>query len=112
MQNRLEKLFWGGFALLWGWRGLNSVLRWEHNGPAAFAVGAALAAGVWALSKWVLPRLNGLSQKRWRVLFCTAFTLYAAAFSAMAWLLAEVPIMDQEVVLRTLSDLLDDGRFG
>lgn len=112
MQNRLEKLFWGGFALLWGWIVLNSVFRWEHNGPAAFAVGAALAAGVWALSKWVLPRLNGLSQKRWRVLFCTAFTLYAAAFSAMAWLLAEVPIMDQEVVLRTLSDLLDNGRFG
>ena len=112
MQNRLEKLFWGGFALLWGWIVLNSVFRWEHNGPAAFAVGAALAAGVWALSKWVLPRLNGLSQKRWRVLFCTAFALYAAAFAVMAWLLAEVPIMDQEVVLRTLSDLLDDGRFG
>ena len=46
MQNRLEKLFWGGFALLWGWIVLNSVFRWEHNGPAAFAVGAALAAGV------------------------------------------------------------------
>lgn len=112
MQKRLERLFWGGFALLWGWIALNSVFRWQHNGPAALAVGAALAAGVWALAKWVLPRLNGLPQKRWRALFYTAFALYAAAFAAMAWLLAEVPIMDQEVVLRTLADLLDDGRFG
>ena len=112
MQERLERLFWAGFALLWGWIALNSVVRWEHNGPAALAVGGAMAAGAWALSKWVLPRLNGLSAKRWRACFYTVFALYAAAFSAMAWLLAEVPIMDQEVVLRTLPDLLDDGRFG
>lgn len=112
MQKKLEKLFWGGFALLWGWIVLNSVLRWEHNGLAALAVGAVLAAGVFALSRWVLPKLNGLSARRWRALFYIAFALYAAAFAVMAWLLAEVPIMDQEVVLRTLPDLLDDGRFG
>ena len=112
MQRRLERLFWGGFALVWGWIFLNSVLRWEHNGPAALAVGAALAAGAWALAKWVLPRLNGLSPKRWRALFYTVFALYAAAFATMAWLLAEVPIMYQEVVLRSLSDLLAHGRFG
>ena len=112
MQKTLDRLFWAGFCLVWGWIVLNSVLRWQHNGPAALAVGAVLAAGVGALSKWVLPRLNGLSPKRWRILFFTVFALYAAAFSVMAWLMAEVPIMDQEVVLRSLTDLLDDGRFG
>ena len=112
MQKTLDRLFWAGFCLVWGWIVLNSVLRWQHNGPAALAVGAVLAAGVGALSKWVLPRLNGLSPKRWRILFFTVFALYAAAFSVMAWLMAEVPIMDQEVVLRSLTDLLNDGRFG
>lgn len=111
MQKRLKQLFWAGFCLVWGWIVLNSVFRWRHNGPAALAVGAVLAAGAWALSRWVLPRLNGLSQRRWRVVFYTAFALYAAAFAAMAWLLAEVPIMDQAVVLESLPDLLAHGRF-
>lgn len=112
MRKRLESLFWAGFAVLWGWIALNSVVRWQYNGPAALAAGAVLAAGAWALSRWVLPGLDGLSQRRWRALSCAAFALCAAAFAAMAWLLAEVPIMDQAVVLRSLADLLDDGRFG
>lgn len=112
MQKRLESLFWVGFAALWGWITLNSVLRWQYNGPAALTVGAVLAAGVWALARWALPRLNTLSPRRWRAFFYPAFALYAIAFAVMAWFLAEVPIMDQAVVLRSLPDLLDDGRFG
>lgn len=112
MQKRLESLFWAGFAALWGWITLNSVFRWQYNGPAALAVGAVLAAGAWALARWVLPRLNSLPQRRWQAVFGAAFALYAIALAAVAWLLAEVPIMDQAAVLHSLPDLLEDGRFG
>ena len=112
MQKTMTRLFWAGFAVLWGWVAANSVLRWAHNGLAAFAAGLILAAGFFALAKWVLPRLNGLSARRWRLVCGLAFGAYVLALGRLAFLLAEVPIMDQEVVLRTLPDLLDDGRFG
>ena len=44
MQKKLDRLFWAGFCLVWCWIVLNSVVRWQHNGPAALAVGAVLAA--------------------------------------------------------------------
>lgn len=111
MAKTLHRAFHVGFSLLWGWLFLNSVLRWRHNGAAALAAGLALAAAFFLLAKFAVPRLDRLAPKAFRLGFGLAFVLYTILFCWLAWLLAVVPIMDLEVVLRTLPELLADGRF-
>ena len=60
MQKQLTRIFSAGFALIWGWVFLNSVLRWQHNGLAALAAGAVLGAVLFALARFVLPLLDQL----------------------------------------------------
>ena len=112
MQKTLTRIFYAGFALLWGWIFINSVMRWSHNGLAALCVGLGMTAVFWALDRYLLTRLDRVSQKCWKWGFGAVFALYAVAFCWMAWLMAEVPIMDHEVVLRTLPSLMETGRFG
>lgn len=112
MQKTLTRLFYAGFALLWGWIFINSVLRWDHNGLAALCLGLGMGAAFWALDRWLLTRLERLSKKSWSVCAGIVFALYAAAFCWMAWLMAEVPIMDHEAIIRTLPQLLKTGEFG
>ena len=111
MQKQLTRIFSAGFALIWGWVFLNSVLRWQHNGLAALAAGAVLGAVLFVLARFVLPLLDQLPRRRFRLLLGAVLVLYGLALGWLGFLLAEVPIMDQEVVLRSLPDLLDDGRF-
>ena len=112
MAKALHRAFHVGFSLLWGWLFLNSVLRWQHNGAAALAAGLGLAALFFLLAKFAAPCLDRLSPKAFRLGFGLAFALYAALFCWLAWLLAEIPIMDLAAVLQTLPELLENGRFG
>lgn len=112
MKKQLTRLFFAGFALLWGWIFINSILRWQHNGPAALAVGLGFAFFVFLAARFGGPLLDGLSKKRWRLVFGIAFGVYSIVVCVMAWLLAEVPIMDMEVVIKTLPNLMKYGRFG
>lgn len=112
MAQRLHRLFHIGFCLVWGWIALNSVLRWPHNGPAAFLAALGLSAAFFLLARFAAPRLDRLRKRAFRRGFCLAFAAYTALFCRLAWLLAQVPIMDAEVVLRTLPELLENGRFG
>ena len=112
MAKALHRAFHVGFSLLWGWLFLNSVLRWQNNGAAALAAGLGLAALFFLLAKFAAPRLDRLSPKAFRLGFGLAFALYAALFCWLAWLLAEIPIMDLAAVLQTLPELLENGRFG
>lgn len=112
MQKQLTRLFHIGFAALWGWITINSLLRWQHNSLAALALGLCMSAVFFVLAKFVLPRLNDLTPRAFRVGFWAAFALYAAALLWLAFLLAEVPIMDLEVVIRTLPGFMETGRFG
>ena len=111
MAKTLHKAFLVGFSLLWAWLFLNSVLRWQHNGAAALAAGLVLAAVFFLLAKFAVPRLDRLAPKAFRLGFGIVFSLYMVLFCWLAWLLAVVPIMDLEVVLRTLPELLADGHF-
>lgn len=112
MAKALHRVFHVGFSLLWGWLFVNSVLRWQHNGIAALAAGLGLTALFFVLAKFAAPRLDRLSPKAFRLGFGLVFALYAALFCRLAWLLAEVPIMDLAAVLQTLPELLENGRFG
>ena len=67
MQKQLTRIFSAGFALVWGWVFLNSVLRWQHNGLAALAAGAVLGAVLFALARFVLPLLDQLPRRRFRL---------------------------------------------
>ena len=111
MQKILVRLFYADFALLWGWIFLNSVLRWQHNSLAALGLGLVLVGGLYAVARWLLPRLNSLSRKQWKAGFFALFTVYAALFCRLSWLLAEIPIMDHEAILKSLPDLLQNGHF-
>ena len=112
MQKTFTRLFYIGFAALWGWILINSVLRWPHNGLAALGLGLVFTLIFWALARWVAPLANQLTSRGFSLCFGAVFVLYAAFLAWMGWLLAEVPIMDMEVVLKTLPDLLASGRFG
>ena len=109
MQKQLTRIFSAGFALIWGWVFLNSVLRWQHNGLAALAAGAVLGAVLFALSRFVLPLLDQLPRRRFRLLLGAVLVLYGLALGWLGFLLAEVPIMDMNTVLQSLPDFLDDG---
>ena len=112
MAKALHRAFHVGFSLLWGWLFLNSVLRWQHNGAAALSAGLGLAALFFLLAKFAASCLDRLSPKAFRLGFGLAFALYAVLFCWLAWLLAEIPIMDLAAVLQTLPELLENGRFG
>ena len=109
MQKQLTRIFSAGFALIWGWVFLNSVLRWQHNGLAALAAGAVLGAVLFALARFVLPLLDQLPRRRFRLLLGAVLVLYGLALGWLGFLLAEVPIMDMNTVLQSLPDFLDDG---
>lgn len=107
----MPRLFHIGFSLVWGWLFLNGVLRWKHNGPAALAVGLGFALAFFLFAKFAVPCLDQMKRKTFRIGFGLAFGCYAFLLSWLAWLMAEVPIMDLEVVLRTLPELIENGRF-
>lgn len=88
---------------------MNSVLRWQHNGLAALAAGAVLGAVLFALARFVLPLLDQLPRRRFRLLLGAVLVLYGLALGWLGFLLAEVPIMDMNTVLQSLPDFLDDG---
>lgn len=111
MQKIAARLFYAGFALLWGWIFVNNILRWPHNGLEALALGLAMAAAVWALAKFVLPKLDNVDSKHWKLLSRGMLIGYTLFLLWMGWLLAEVPIMDHEVILKSLPEFLDYGKF-
>ena len=109
MQKQLTRIFSAGFALVWGWVFLNSVLRWQHNGLAALAAGAVLGAVLFALARFALPLLDQLPRRRFRLLLGAVLAVYGLVLGWLGFLLAEVPIMDMSTVLQSLPDFLDDG---
>ncbi len=111
MQKIAARLFYAGFALLWGWIFLNNLVRWPHNSPAALGLGLVMAGAVWALARFVLPKLDCLSPKNWKLLSRSVLFFYTVFLCWMGWLLAEVPIMDHEVILKSLPEFLEYGKF-
>lgn len=109
MQRQLTRIFSIGFALVWGWIFLNSILRWQYNGLAAAAAGAVLLGGAFAVVRFAQPRIDEISEKKFRIGITAALLLYGVVLGVMGFLLAEVPIMDMETVLQSLPDFLDDG---
>ena len=55
MAKRLTQTFSIGFAIVWGWVLFNSVLRWQHNGPAALLAGFALGFVAFFAARYLLP---------------------------------------------------------
>ena len=109
MQKPRTRIFSAGVALGGGWGFLHSVLRWQHNGLAALAAGAVLGAVLFALARFVLPLLDQLPRRRFRLVLGAALAVYGLALGWLGFLLAEVPIMDMSTVLQSLPDFLDDG---
>lgn len=109
MQKQLTRIFSVGFALVWGWVFLNSVLRWQHNGLAALAAAVVLGAAAFSLARFVLPLLDQLPRRWFQLGMGVVLVLYGLVLGWLGFLLAEVPIMDMSTVLQSLPDFLDDG---
>lgn len=109
MQKQLTRVFSVGFALVWGWVWLNSILRWQYNGLAAAAVGAAMFGVGFAITRFVLCKLDELPAKQFRILMIACLVIYGIGLGWLGFLLAEVPIMDMSTVLQSIPDFLDDG---
>ena len=109
MQQRLSRIFSIGFSAVWGWILLNSVIRWPHNGIAAALVATVFALAAVCVVRFGILRADGMGAKPFKTLLALLLVLYGAALLAMGFLLAEVPIMDMEVVLKSIPDFLDDG---
>lgn len=109
MQKQLTRAFSLGFALVWGWVLLNSVLRWPHNGPAALLAGLALGFVAFFAARFLLPLLDRIPLPRFRRGMAAALAVYTLILGWLGFRLAELPIMDMATVLQSLPDFLDDG---
>nr|WP_317401990.1 hypothetical protein [uncultured Gemmiger sp.] len=109
MSRYLTRAFSIGFAAVWGWVLLNSILRWPHNGPAAFLAGLALGFVAFFVVRFLLPYLDRVPYARFRRWMAVALLLYGLFLGRMGFWLAEMPIMDMKTVLQSLPDFLDDG---
>lgn len=109
MQKHLTRAFSAGFALVWGWVLIHSVLRWQHNGPAALMAGLALGFAAFFAARLLLPLLDSVPLPRFRRWMAIALAVYGLILFRMGFWLAEMPIMDMATVLQSLPDFLDDG---
>lgn len=109
MAKRLTQTFSIGFAIVWGWVLFNSVLRWQHNGPAALLAGFALGFVAFFAAWYLLPMLDSVPRSRFRRWMAVVLLLYTLLLGMMGFFLAEMPIMDMATVLQSLPDFLDDG---
>lgn len=109
MAKQLTRIFSIGFAIVWGWVLLNSVLRWQYNGPAALLAGLALGFVAFFAARFLLPLLDAVPQLRFRRWMGALLLLYTLVLGRLGFWLAELPIMDMATVLQSLPDFLDDG---
>lgn len=109
MQRQLTRAFSVGFALVWGWVLVNSVLRWQHNGPAALLAGLALGFAAFFAARLLLPLLDTVPLPRFRRWMIAALAVYGLVLGRMGFWLAEMPIMDMATIMQSLPDFLDDG---
>lgn len=109
MQKQLTRAFSVGFALVWGWVLVHSVLRWQHNGPAALVAGLALVFAAFFAARLLVPLLDAVPQPRFRRWMGIALAIYGLVLLRMGFWLAEMPIMDMATILQSLPDFLDDG---
>lgn len=109
MAKQLTRAFSIGFALVWAWVLFNSVLRWQHNSPAALLAGLALGFAAFFAARFLLPLLDRVPRARFRRWMAAALLVYALILGRMGFWLAEMPIMDMATVLQSLPDFLDDG---
>ena len=109
MAKQLTRIFSTGFAIVWGWVLLNSVLRWQYNGPAALLAGLALGFVAFFAARFLLPLLDAVPQLRFRRWMGALLLLYTLVLGRLGFWLAELPIMDMATVLQSLPDFLDDG---
>lgn len=109
MQKQLTRIFSIGFAAVWGWVFLNSILRWQYNGLAALVVAAVMFGAFFLFTRFVLFRMDELPIKKFRFLMAALLAVYAALLLWLGFCLAEVPIMDMSTVLQSIPDFLDDG---
>lgn len=109
MSRYLTRAFSIGFAAVWGWVLFSSILRWQHNGPAAFLAGLALGFVAFFAARFLLPYLDRVPRARFRRWMLVALVLYGILLGRMGFWLAEMPIMDMATVLQSLPDFLDDG---
>ncbi len=109
MQKRLTQLFSIGSLVVWIWIFASSLLVWPHNSAAALVLGIGGAVLVSALAFFGGPLLDKLSARSFRTLSAALFAAYGAFLVYMAVQLQVVPIMDMEVVIRSIPDFLDNG---
>ena len=91
MQKHLTRAFSAGFALVWGWVLLHSVLRWQHNGPAALMAGLALGFAAFFAARLLLPLLDSVPLPRFRRWMAIALAVYGLILFRMGFWLPKSP---------------------
>ncbi len=104
---RLRQSFWVLFTASFGVIWLGAVRHWSHNGWAALGAALVLGAGALGLLCGLYRRLTALSPAAARRWLAAGLLLHGLLLAAAGLLLAQVPIMDLEVVWQSLPDFLD-----
>ena len=111
MRRGLLRCFYGVFGGLLALLLAACCASWTHNAPAALAVAAVLAAGMWAALRWLGPWVDRWPRRRFLAVYLGVGAAYLAWLLALGWGMAYVLLSDLGVVYESLPELLANGHF-
>ena len=107
MEQKLNKLFLGGFGLLLLALLAAAVRQWQYNSLAALAAALVLGMALLVFLRLAEPVVEGLLPAAFWGAFALLALGWLALLSALGLRLAQAFIMDMEVVYASLPDFLD-----